>query len=191
MPPGGVGAALHSVERSLGSILSFSFFITRQMKTDLQAGKLSGTLPILYVFLARSGKTIRDVSPIALDAKDHVHVLIETGGSAATAGEPILSALRVLVAGGEPVPSTATPAAMSEPAPGGTRWRIRLTLPDDALLHGTNPNRLRQETEAARRRQAVARERRAALERQWAEAEAERPLLELSLIHISEPTRPY
>ena len=76
---------------------------------------------------------------IALDAKDHVHVLIDTGASAATAGEPILSALRVLVAGGEPVSSTATPAAMSEPAPGGTRWRIRFTLPDDALLHGTNP----------------------------------------------------
>ncbi len=31
--------------------------------------RLSGTLPILYVFLARSGKTIRDVSPVALDDK--------------------------------------------------------------------------------------------------------------------------
>src|SRR6478609_10804850 len=56
--PSGVGAALYNVERSLGSILSFSFFITKQMKVDLQAGQISGTLPILYVFLARSGKTI-------------------------------------------------------------------------------------------------------------------------------------
>ena len=69
LPRGGVGAALYNVERSLGSILSFSFFITKQMKTDLSAGQISGTLPILYVFLARSGKTIRSVTPVALDDK--------------------------------------------------------------------------------------------------------------------------
>src|SRR5882724_10591574 len=69
LPPGGIGAALYNVERSLGSILSFSFFITKLMKVDLRAGELNGTLPILYVFLARSGKTIRDVSPVALDEK--------------------------------------------------------------------------------------------------------------------------
>ncbi|MFB9264076.1 hypothetical protein ACFFWD_12985 [Bradyrhizobium erythrophlei] len=68
LPRGGVGAALYNVERSLGSVLSFSFFITKQMKVDLHAGEVSGTLPILYVFLARSGKTIRDVKPVVLDA---------------------------------------------------------------------------------------------------------------------------
>src|SRR4249920_3463323 len=67
LPRGGVGTALYNVERSLGSILSFSFFITKQMKFDLHAGQLDGTLPILYVFLARSGKTIRNVGPVALD----------------------------------------------------------------------------------------------------------------------------
>src|SRR6201992_3290381 len=69
LPYGGVGPVLYDVERSLSSVLSFSFFITKHMKTDLHAGELSGTLPILYVLLARSGKTIRDVSLIALDAK--------------------------------------------------------------------------------------------------------------------------
>ena len=43
LPRGGVGAALYNVERSLGSILSFSFFITKQMKVDLHAGQISGT----------------------------------------------------------------------------------------------------------------------------------------------------
>ena len=69
LPRVGVGAALYSVERSLRSILSFSFFITKQMKTDLHAGQINGTLPVLYVFLARSGKTIRSVTPVALDDK--------------------------------------------------------------------------------------------------------------------------
>jgi hypothetical protein len=48
-------------------VLSFSFFITKKMKTDLKDGRLTGTLPILYVFLARSGKTIREVSYVTLD----------------------------------------------------------------------------------------------------------------------------
>ena len=92
LSPGGVGAALYNVERSLSSILSFSFFITKQMKTDLQAGQLSGTLPILYVFLARSGKTIRDVSPIALDDKGAAYFANENPGPNATRGVRILFA---------------------------------------------------------------------------------------------------
>ncbi|MBR0800870.1 hypothetical protein JQ615_36465 [Bradyrhizobium jicamae] len=67
LPRGAVNNALYSVERSLGSILSFSFFITKQMKVDLHAGEVSGTLPILYVFLARSGMTVRDVKPVTID----------------------------------------------------------------------------------------------------------------------------
>jgi hypothetical protein len=73
LPRDGVGAALYDVERSMSSILSFSFFITKHMKVDLKAGEFNGTLPILYVFLARSGKTIRDVSLIALDGEGAVH----------------------------------------------------------------------------------------------------------------------
>jgi hypothetical protein len=92
LPRGGVGAALYNVERSLGSILSFSFFITKQMKTDLHAGQLSGTLPILYVFLARSGKTIKDVSPIALDDKGAAYFANENPGPNATRGVRIVFA---------------------------------------------------------------------------------------------------
>jgi hypothetical protein len=69
LPGGGIGSTLYDVERAMSSILNFSFFITKQMKTDLHAGQVSGTLPILYVFLARSGKTIRNVSLVALDDK--------------------------------------------------------------------------------------------------------------------------
>ncbi len=49
-------------------MLNFSFFITKKMKTELTDGRLAGTLPLLYVFLARSGKTITDVSLVTLGA---------------------------------------------------------------------------------------------------------------------------
>ena len=92
MPRGGIGSALYNVERSLGSILSFSFFITKQMKVDLHAGQLSGTLPILYVFLARSGKTIREVSPVALDDQGAAYFANENPGKNATRGVRIVYA---------------------------------------------------------------------------------------------------
>jgi hypothetical protein len=92
VPRGGIGANLYYVERSLGSILSFSFFITKEMKTDLRAGQISGTLPLLYVFLARSGKTIRDVSLVALDDKGVAYFANENAGSNPTRGVRIVFA---------------------------------------------------------------------------------------------------
>lgn len=100
LPRGGIGAALYNVERSMGSILSFSFFITKLMKVDLRAGQLNGTLPILYVFLARSGKTIRDVSQVALDDKGATYSANENPGRNTTRG------VRILFAGSDGVEKT-------------------------------------------------------------------------------------
>jgi hypothetical protein len=100
VPRGGIGSTLYNVERSLGSILSFSFFITKSMKVDLHAGQVSGTLPILYVFLARSGKTIRDVSLIALDDKGAIYSANENPGRNAARG------VRILFAGSDGVERT-------------------------------------------------------------------------------------
>jgi hypothetical protein len=100
LPFGGVGAALYNVERSLGSILSFSFFITKKMKVDLRDGQLNGTLPILYVFLARTGKTIRNVSPVALDDKGTAYFANENPGANATRG------VRIVFAGSDGVERT-------------------------------------------------------------------------------------
>jgi hypothetical protein len=86
LPRGAVAAALYDVEHSLGSVLSFSFFITKQMKVDLRAGQITGTLPILYVFLARSGKTIRSVTPAALDENGGLHLANEDAGRSPTRG---------------------------------------------------------------------------------------------------------
>jgi hypothetical protein len=89
---GSVGSTLYNVERSLGSILTFSFFITGHMKTDLHAGQVNGALPILYVFLARSGKTIRDVSMVALDETGTLHNASESAGRYPTRGVKIMFA---------------------------------------------------------------------------------------------------
>src|SRR5580700_9983058 len=67
LPRGSVDASLRNIEGSLATILNLSFFITKNMKTQLTTGPVYGTLPILYVFLARTGKTVHEVSFVSLD----------------------------------------------------------------------------------------------------------------------------
>jgi hypothetical protein len=67
LPRGSIGAALNNIEHSIGTVLNFSFFITKHMKVDLHVGQIAGALPILLVFMERSGKFIREVTPVMLD----------------------------------------------------------------------------------------------------------------------------
>jgi hypothetical protein len=67
VPAHALPSALANLRKSLDSILSLSFFITKNMKVDLRQQQLSGTLPVLYVFLARAGCTIDSVELVALD----------------------------------------------------------------------------------------------------------------------------
>ena len=61
-----MSGALSNLQNSMNSLLRFSFFITKDMKTDLQQ-ELKGTLPIFYVLIARAGKTITDVTFVSLN----------------------------------------------------------------------------------------------------------------------------
>lgn len=65
---GELGSSLRNLRTTLNASLSFSFFITADMKKDLQATKLTGTLPVLYVFLARCGCHIQNVEKVWIDA---------------------------------------------------------------------------------------------------------------------------
>jgi hypothetical protein len=63
-----MNTALDGLYTSLTSALSFSFFITKDMRVDLQRTRLRGTLPVVLVFLARLGYDISGVSAVSLDA---------------------------------------------------------------------------------------------------------------------------
>lgn len=74
-------AALANLRKSLNAILSYSFFITADMKNDLNAPQLSGTLPVMMVFLARAGCRIQNVESVKLDDAGRI-----TGGRSKTPG---------------------------------------------------------------------------------------------------------
>ena len=109
-PPGGVpdltrlsrgslSPGLANVEHSLSSILSFSFFKTKDMKVDLHASQINGALPIIYVFMARSGKTLRSVEAVGLDDKG-------TLLAGADAGRAVTHGARIIFAGQDGVEKT-------------------------------------------------------------------------------------
>jgi len=56
---------LANIEVTLNTIVNFSFFKTKDMREDLQRTQLKGVLPILFVFLARTGKEISSVEYIS------------------------------------------------------------------------------------------------------------------------------
>src|SRR5690606_8473920 len=92
---------------------------------------------------------------VALDAKDHIHRLIETPDAPVDGGAPILAELRAIVEG-DAFPSA--PAAASELArveelappeeAAPTRWLLRFYLPGDALIYGANPRLVLEELAA-------------------------------------------
>ncbi len=89
MPSRTLSSELRQLQSSLNSVMSYSFFITNNMKKQLRVGKINGTLPLLYVFLARSGKTIDDVTLVDLDADGAVQPEGKVDAKAATKGVKI------------------------------------------------------------------------------------------------------
>src|SRR4029077_6497314 len=74
LSPWAINGELRNLETSMGSLFNFSFFITQNMKTHLREGPVYGTLPILYVFLARTGKTIHELNLVSLDEQGNVQI---------------------------------------------------------------------------------------------------------------------
>lgn len=66
-------SALNELRRSMASLLNLSFFQTKLMSGDLTLDRISGTTPILMVFLARVGKTIDDIDFYDLGSDGTLH----------------------------------------------------------------------------------------------------------------------
>ncbi len=68
VPPDVLGPELAALRQSMSTILRFQYFITKDMRAELGRGSVSGTLPILYVFLARLGYTVIDAQHVTSPA---------------------------------------------------------------------------------------------------------------------------
>ncbi len=91
----GMGSELGAIRASLGNLLKHGYFITSEMGSQLSRSRLYGTMPVIYMFLARSGKTIHDVSLVALDKEGKLHPEDEAGLQSYAKG------VKIVYAGGD------------------------------------------------------------------------------------------
>jgi hypothetical protein len=61
-----------SIRNALRDILFKSYFISRNMMVDLKADKINGTLPLLAVFLARTGNKILSIKHVVIDSSGSI-----------------------------------------------------------------------------------------------------------------------
>jgi hypothetical protein len=62
MNPDTLSANLGALRNSMSTLLITHYFVTEEMKSELNRSNLGGTLPILYVFLARLGCSVLDTT---------------------------------------------------------------------------------------------------------------------------------
>lgn len=67
MSAGGRAAALQELRAMMHEVLNYSFFRTRDMKSEMRSGRVQGNLPVLLVFIARSGNAIENVEYVRLN----------------------------------------------------------------------------------------------------------------------------
>ncbi|MGO9547098.1 MAG: hypothetical protein ACLPPF_20185 [Rhodomicrobium sp.] len=85
-----LGRELAGLRGALGNLLKHSYFITSEMGSQLSRSKLHGTIPVIYMFMARSGKTIRSVSFVAIDKDGKLHPQDEPGLESSAKGVKIV-----------------------------------------------------------------------------------------------------
>ena len=65
--------SLPAVRAALEHSLNLSFFITQDMNSRLRGQTVRGALPLLYVYLSRSGATVKEVTLIQVDSEGKEH----------------------------------------------------------------------------------------------------------------------
>lgn len=75
MIPDSVTSYLNSVNTSMKDIFKRSYFITSKMNTDLNKTKVNGTVPLLSLFIKRTGHQIVSMQKVAVDSTGQLQML--------------------------------------------------------------------------------------------------------------------
>jgi hypothetical protein len=76
-----VAAGLSQLRSSVRSVLRLSFFLTKEMRVKLRRGRFPGTIPVLYAFLARADKTVKDISYVNVNRDGELEPLSSHKGA--------------------------------------------------------------------------------------------------------------
>lgn len=67
-----IESGLNGLHNSVSTIMTSSYFITTEMRSNLQATRFRGVLPIIMAFMARTGYSVDSVDTIRLDGAGNI-----------------------------------------------------------------------------------------------------------------------
>ena len=102
--PDKIGDALSHLHGSLDTVLALSFFITKDMSSDLRRARFPGTTPILLTFLARLGKTVLSAGHVSLDSSGNVLPGEPPAGTATADGTQPVPGVKITFTSGPGAP---------------------------------------------------------------------------------------
>jgi hypothetical protein len=73
MHPDSVSSYLNSIRNSLKDIFKRSYFITSKMNIDLNKAKVNGTIPLISLFIKRTGHHIVSIQKTGVDSEGKLH----------------------------------------------------------------------------------------------------------------------
>lgn len=78
---GDIEAGLAGLHNSVSTIMTSSYFITTEMRSNLQATRFRGVLPIIMAFMARTGYSVESVDTVRLDGAGNITLSGSSGNT--------------------------------------------------------------------------------------------------------------
>jgi len=76
-----IEGGLEGLHQSVSTIMTSSYFITTEMKSNLVATRFRGVLPIILAFMARTGYTVESVDTVRVDGSGNVTLSGSSGNT--------------------------------------------------------------------------------------------------------------
>lgn len=76
-----IDSGLTGLHHAVGNIMQNGYFITTEMRSNLQATRFRGVLPLLMAFMARTGHNVESVDTVRLDAAGNVTLSGSSGNT--------------------------------------------------------------------------------------------------------------
>ena len=80
IPPEELPAALTTFRKSLSGLLDFSYFITTDLRRDVDQRHIPGILPVLELIIAREGHRVIEVQPVHCDPNGTISLPLKAKG---------------------------------------------------------------------------------------------------------------
>lgn len=104
LSPARMPANLNTLKAALDDVMKLSFFVTRDMSNKFRASDLRGCLPLMLLFLARTGNEVVDVDRIKITPQGTADTLVAGENIKQSTQDNIVTGVEITFRGGPDAP---------------------------------------------------------------------------------------